>query len=193
VLRALATWYGIANEEPAAAPADDPGLAPATVRIEAEPRELPVAVADMGNLLAEPETSEAEAPDPAPPVVRWPGPAGVVVVSANLIMRRQTSAVLEAGALEIVVMTVRDAAEARAVAAAGRVHVLLVDGTGEAIDAPAWQRLAADVDAALVVLTDSRRTQPAAVVPDRVPPTTGLDALVASVRRILIDQRGDPT
>jgi hypothetical protein len=221
VLRALATWYGIVNEEPAAEPADagsmdapvaaapagDAGFAPATVRIEAEPRALPVAVADVGDLPAasdleaeevpapgsERETPEAKACPPEAPVVRWTGPAGVIVVSADLTVRCRTRAVLVAGALEIVVMTVRDAAEARAVAAAGRVDVLVVDATGEAIDEPAWQRLAADVDAALVVLTDSRPAEPAAVVPDRVPPTLGLDALVAGVRRILIDQRGDPT
>jgi hypothetical protein len=116
-----------------------------------------------------------------------------VVVAADLGVRLQTSAVLAAGALEIAVMAVRDAAEARAVVGAGRVHVLVVDATRETIDEPAWQRLASEARAALVVLADDREAEPAQAPGDAGAPITPLDALVARVRRLLIDQRGDPT
>jgi hypothetical protein len=116
-----------------------------------------------------------------------------VVVAADLGVRLQVSAVLAADALEIAVMTVRDAAEAWAVAGTGRVHVLVVDATREAIDEPAWQCLASEAGAALVVLADAREAESAQEPSDAGAPITPLDALVARVRRLLIDQRGDPT
>jgi hypothetical protein len=186
VLRALATWYGIA----AAAPAEDDANGTATISIAAEPIELPT-VAESEREASAPVVEEP--PDDDAPLVRWTGPAGVVVVAADLGVRLQVSAVLAADALEIAVMTVRDAAEAWAVAGTGRVHVLVVDATREAIDEPAWQCLASEAGAALVVLADAREAESAQEPSDAGAPITPLDALVARVRRLLIDQRGDPT
>ena len=185
VLRALAAWYGIPT------PAE-PAAAPASISIAAAPRALPVAGSAPAGAAPDPAVSEPPAEDVARTPARGTGRAGVLVVSAALDVRRKVRAVLEAEPLATTVMTARDRAEAQAVLRAGHVDVLVID----AADAPAgdgrWERLAGEARAGLVLLGVPPGAAPAATAPSHVR-AQGLDTLVAGVRRILIDQRGEPT
>jgi hypothetical protein len=204
VLRALATWYGIAVEAPAPEPAADAR----PISIAVEPLGVPVAIDEPVALevasplvvpeapAPEPERAElpaaAECPDGGQLAARLTGPAGVLVVSADAGVRGEARALLATGALGATIMTGRDAEEAQAVVRAGRVHVLVVDARGAA-DGSVWERLAADARAALVVLAGSPAPGSANGDPGPAAVPIELDALVAHVRRLLIDQRGEPT